>query len=145
MPNQMLDWEILNQDNYWKQNWPTYHPTPAGLEWTSSHQCTSSGWGRSSCFGDEPKTHPLPLFFQPLLCPKILLSYLPPPPSTSFLPTSLTSFRAHFISWAWVTQSFQEIWDTRLKGRWRSQHWRNVKRRRQEEYFIPNAKAREER
>jgi len=24
----MLDWKTLNQDNYWKQNWP--HPTPAG-------------------------------------------------------------------------------------------------------------------
>ncbi len=31
------------------------------LEWTSSHLCASSGWGCSSCFGDEPKTHPLPL------------------------------------------------------------------------------------
>ncbi len=31
------------------------------LEWTSSHQCTSSGWDPSSRFGDEPTTHPLPL------------------------------------------------------------------------------------
>jgi len=50
------------------------------LEWTSNHQCTNSGWGHSSRFGDQPKTHPLPLprdFSVPLLCPKIFPSYLP--------------------------------------------------------------------
>jgi hypothetical protein len=32
MSNQMLDWKTLNQDNYWKQNWPSYHPTLTGLK-----------------------------------------------------------------------------------------------------------------
>ncbi len=54
---------------------------PKGLEWTSSHQCTSSGWGHSSCFGDEPKTHPLPLprdFSAPFSAPKFSPpTYLP--------------------------------------------------------------------
>ncbi len=52
------------------------------LEWTSSHQCTSWGWGRSSRFGMNQK-HILP-------CPKFLvfsISYLPQ--SFSLLPTSL--------------------------------------------------------
>ncbi len=51
------------------------------LEWTNNHQCTSWGWGHSSHFGDEPKTHP------PL--PKVFgffsLFYAP---SFSLLPTS---------------------------------------------------------
>ncbi len=83
-----------------------------GLEWTSSHRCTSSGWGCSSHFGDEPKTHPFPLprdFSAPFSAPK------------TFAPTSLTSFPNHSItkawesSQAWVAQSFQEAWDTRLE------------------------------
>ncbi len=52
------------------------------LEWISSHQCTSWGWGRSSRFGMNQK-HILP-------CPKFLvfsISYLPQ--SFSLLPTSL--------------------------------------------------------
>ncbi len=58
------------------------------LEWTSSHQCTSSGWGCSSRFGDEPKhiqpghfyfPLPLPRVFS-ALCPKVFPSYLPPLP-----------------------------------------------------------------
>ncbi len=77
----------------------TYPPLNSGLEWTSSHQCTSWGWGCSSCFGDEPKTHPLPLpreFSAPLSAPKFSPpTYLPPllstspllPPSTHFLLT----------------------------------------------------------
>ncbi len=86
-----------------------------GLEWTSSHQCTSSGWGHSSRFGDEPKTHPLPLrrdFSAPFSAPK----FSPP--------TSLTSFPTHSISrargssWAWVTQSLEKRWDTRLEEEW---------------------------
>jgi hypothetical protein len=54
-------------------------------------------------------------FFSPILCPKKFPStYLPPP-------TSLTSFPAHLMaraqesSRAWVAQSFQETWDTRLE------------------------------
>ncbi len=55
-----------------------------GLEWTSSHQCTSSGWARWSRFADEQKSHP-PCphgFFFPT-------SSLPQnfPPSTYHLPT----------------------------------------------------------
>jgi hypothetical protein len=53
------------------------------LEWTSSHQCTSWGWGRWSCFGDEPKAHPpypkLLFFFHLFFAPKIFPpTYLPP-------------------------------------------------------------------
>jgi len=75
------------------------------LEWTSSHQCTSWGWGCSSCFRDESKTHPplpkvfgrfslfsAPKFFPPTSLPP---TYLPP----TYLPllTYLTSFCAHSI------------------------------------------------
>jgi len=68
------------------------------LEWTSSHQCTRSGWGHSSHFGDEPKTHPpLPKvfsFFSLFSTPKFFLpTYLPP--------TYLTSFWVHSIIRAW--------------------------------------------
>jgi hypothetical protein len=90
------------------------------LEWTSNHQCTSLGWGRSSCFGDELKTHPLHLprdFSAPFSAPKFSPpTYFPPPP------TSLTSFPAHSISraqessQAWIAESFNETWDTRLEG-----------------------------
>ncbi len=69
--------------------------TLAGLEWTSSHQCTSWGWGYLNCFGDEPKTHPpLPKVFGffSLFSAQIffLPTYLPPtyfPPPTFLLPT----------------------------------------------------------
>ncbi len=67
-----------------------------GLEWTSSHQCTSWGWGHWSCFRDEPKTHPPTQsywFFQPLLYTQ-KISLLPPPsylcPSSYLPPTSVT-------------------------------------------------------
>jgi hypothetical protein len=72
-----------------------------GLEWTNNHQCTSWGWGRSSCFEDEPKTYsPSPKilgFSQPFLYSNFFPSfphtspYLPPtylPPPTSHPPTS---------------------------------------------------------
>jgi hypothetical protein len=82
----------------------------SGLEWTSSHQCTSWGWSRSSCFGDEPKTHPLPLprDFSTLFSPPKFsrLIYFTPPP------TSLTSFpiqsisRTQYNSRTWVAHSF---------------------------------------
>jgi len=49
----------------------------------------------SSCFGDEPKTHPpLPKvfgFFQPLHYPKVFPSYLPT--STHFAFTPLSELR----------------------------------------------------
>ncbi len=53
------------------------------LEWTSSHQCTSSGRGCWSHFGDEPKTHPPLLkvidFFSLLSAPKLFPLTYPPP------------------------------------------------------------------
>jgi len=62
-----------------------------GLEWTSSHKCPSSEWDRSSCFGDELKTHPLPLprdFSAPFSAPKFSLpTYFPP----SYLPHLISS------------------------------------------------------
>ncbi len=81
------------------------------------------GWTKNT------SSSPAQGFFSPLLCPKIFPSYLPPPP------TSLTSFPTHSISrawessWAWVTQSFNETWDTRLEkggelnieGMWRGE------------------------
>ncbi len=75
----------------WGSDWVVIRFTGVGwgLEWTSSHQCTSSGWGRSSCFGDEPKTHPpLPKifgFFNLFFAPKF------------FPPTYLTSICNHSI------------------------------------------------
>ncbi len=66
-------------------------------EWTSSHQCTSWGWGHSSRFGDEPKTHPLPIprdFSTPFSVPKFTSpTYLHP----SYLP-HLISCSLHFQS-----------------------------------------------
>jgi hypothetical protein len=56
---------------------------------------TSSGWGQSSRFGDEPKTHPLSLprdFSTPFSVPKFS------PPTYFPLLTSLTSFPTHSIS-----------------------------------------------
>ncbi len=87
------------------------------LEWTSSHQCTSLGWGHSSHFKDEPKTHPLPLprdFSAPLSALKFSPpTYLPP----SYLPhlISHSISKAWESSRAWVAQSFKETWDTRLE------------------------------
>ncbi len=70
-----------------------------GLKWTSIHQCPSWGWGHSSRFGDESKTHPpLPkafgffsLFFAPKFFP---LTYLPP--TYSYLPSPLLLTSPHF-------------------------------------------------
>ncbi len=76
------------------------------LEWTSSHQCTSSGWGSSSRFGGWTQTHPSRAFlfsfspaqgfFSHLLCPKVFPSYLPTPspPKPKFIlsPLGLASF-----------------------------------------------------
>ncbi len=108
-----------------------------GLEWTNSHQCTSSGWSRSSCFGDEPKAHPLPLprdFLGPFFAPKFSPNtYLP----CCYLP--------HLISCLLHITKLRGDVRHKAWGRWRAQHWRNVKRRRQEKHFIPNTEAREER
>ncbi len=88
------------------------HSRTFGLEWTNSHQCTSWGWGNSSCFGDEPKTYPFPLpmdFSAPCSLPK----FSPPTSLTSF-PTHAIS-RAQESSRAWIGQSFKEMWATRLE------------------------------
>ncbi len=76
----------------------SFKPGMIRLEWTSNHQCTSWGWGWSSRFGDESKTHPpLPrpkfLVFSAYSLPQIFFppTYLPPtylPPTTSLPPTS---------------------------------------------------------
>ncbi len=58
---------------------------------------TNSGWGHSSRFGGEPKTHPFSLprdFSTPFSVPKFFPpTYLPPP-------TSLTSFPTRSVSTA---------------------------------------------
>ncbi len=94
------------------------------LEWSNSHQCTSSRWGRSSYFGDEPKTHPFPPlrdFFGPFSALKFSPLTYPPLPTFPPPPTSFTSFLVHSIAIvqesprAWVVQSFEETWGTRLE------------------------------
>ena len=68
-------------------------------------------WG----WTENTSSSPAHWFFSPLLCSKIFPSYLLP------RSTSLTSFPAHSISkaWessrAWVAQSFEETWNTRLE------------------------------
>jgi hypothetical protein len=115
-------------------------PSLWGLEWTSSHQCTSSGWGCSSRFGDEPKH----ILFH---CPGIFQ-----PPS---LPQNFPSYLLHLISRSLHHQSLgglsslssTDFWENarhKVWGRWRAQCWRNMERR-QEEHFIPNVEAREKR
>jgi hypothetical protein len=108
------------------------------LEWTSSHQCTSWGWGHWSHFGDEPKTHPpIPKvfgFFHPLLYPKVIPSYLPPchlppflftspflPPTCLPPPTYITWLCTHSIAKArewfeWEPQ--QGAWSGTQAGVW---------------------------
>jgi hypothetical protein len=107
------------------------------LEWTNRHQCTNSRWGHLRCFGDEPKTHPLPLpkdFLGPFFAPKFSPNtYLP----CCYLP--------HLISCLLHITKLRGDVRHKAWGRWRAQHWRNVKRRRQEKHFIPNTEAREER
>ncbi len=83
------------------------HDTWRGLEWTSSHQCTSWGWGRWSRFGDEPKRHPPcpKFFFSPasILPQKISLlpTYLPPtylpPPTSHLLPPIAIAKTSHLL------------------------------------------------
>ncbi len=77
------------------------------LEWNNSHQCTSSGWGRSSRFGDEPKTHPLALprdFSAPVSAPKFSPHTYSPRP-TYFPP----SYLPHLISCSLHLQSLEEL------------------------------------
>ncbi len=72
---------------YWGLGHPAQSPSEcfalhclssrSGLEWTSSHQCTSWGWSRSTRFVDEHPPCPSRFFFSPPLYPEIL--YLPPP------------------------------------------------------------------
>jgi hypothetical protein len=80
---------------------------PKFVRQTSSHQCTSSGWGRSSHFEDELKHIYLGHFYFPLPLPRVFSAlfsapefsppiYLPtsspPKPNFIFSPTGLTSF-----------------------------------------------------
>jgi len=97
------------------------------VEWTSSHQCTRLGC--SSSFGDEPKTHPLPLprdVSAPFSASKFS-------PLTSILPSP--SYLYHLISCSLHLQSSRELpslSSTNLRGnvrhkawgRWSAQHWR---------------------
>lgn len=81
-------------------------------QWTNTHQCNSLGWGRSSHFADEPKTHPpLPKVFDFVsffFTPKFFLpTYLPP--------TYLTSFFVHSIVKAWESLKWE--------GKTRNQKW----------------------
>ncbi len=77
-------------------NWQTLTglqsaPCLSGLEWISSHQCTSCGWARWGRFADEHPPclmcfffHPMCFFFSPLFCPTFLpppTLNLPPPPT----------------------------------------------------------------
>jgi hypothetical protein len=124
-------------------------PSRPGLEWTSSHQCSSS-----SRFDNEPKTHPLPLprdFSAPFSAPKFSFpTYFPPllPTYPLYLP-HLIFHSFHFQSMGELpTLNSIELWgDMKHKawGRWRAQHWRNVEKRKQEECFIPIVEVREER
>jgi hypothetical protein len=81
---------------------------------------------------------------------------LGPHPTSLVPPFPLVPPSLHFLSCSFHCQSLGELLslsslklqgDVRHKasGRWRGQCWRNVETRRQEECFIPNTKAREER
>ncbi len=91
-------------------------------EWTSSHQCTSSGWGHSSCFEDEPETQPLPLprdFSAPYSAPKFS-PHLPHLISRSLHRQSLEEL---------PNMSSSKLWgDARRKawGRWRGKGERSA-------------------
>jgi hypothetical protein len=81
------------------------------LEWTSSHQCTSSGWAHWSCFANEQKSHPpCPhglFFFTSSLSQNFPPSYLPPT-SPPYLPPTNPS-PPHFIAKAPETSSGSEL------------------------------------
>jgi hypothetical protein len=65
-----------------------------GLEWISSHQCTSWGWARWTRFADDHLPARIGFFFPDPPCPKILYqkNSLPPPsylpPTSRLLPTA---------------------------------------------------------
>ncbi len=91
----MLRWWVLVHCGH--QSFPS-ESWNLGLEWTSSHRCTSSGWGRSSCFGDEPK-HIQPAqprhFYFPLLLPRVFSVLLSAPKLSP--PTYLPYLKPKFI------------------------------------------------
>ncbi len=80
------------------------------LESTNSHQCTISRWGHSRHFGDEPKTHPLPM-------PKVFSTFFSTPKFSP--PTYLTSFCVHSITRALKSLKL-EAWSGSLKQEGRS-------------------------
>jgi hypothetical protein len=129
-----------------------------GLESARSQQCTSSGWGRSSILGMNQKhiLFPGPGISQPPYVPQnfslLATSTRTPPPS--YLPSPsplahLISHSFHLKSWGHLpslnSTELQRVVRPKAWGRWRAQCWRNVQRRKQEECFIPNVEAREER
>jgi hypothetical protein len=80
-----------------------------GLEWTSSHQCTSWRWARSARFADEHPPCPRCFFFHLFSAPPTspLLSPLLPPPSY-LPPTNPTP--PHSIARARVVERKLELW-----------------------------------
>ncbi len=84
-----VTWGFLSLQQCAPQKKPLLHTYRSRLEWTSSHHCTSLRWGHSRHFGDEPKTHPLPL-------PKVFSVFFFAPKFSP--PTYLTSFCTHSIA-----------------------------------------------
>ncbi len=103
-----------------------FHITIIWLEWTNNHQCTSSRCGRSSRFGDEPETHPLPMpkdFSTPFSASKLSPpTYLPHLISCSLHLKNSKKFSS--------LNSIELQRDVRHKawGRWKGQCWKNVER-----------------
>ncbi len=93
-----IGWNYIFQVKIWQKftnkrntvkiinNVKPFSISPTRLEWINNLHCTNLGWGCSSRFGDEPKTHPLPLprdfsapsFASKLSPPTNLPSLLPP-------------------------------------------------------------------
>jgi hypothetical protein len=91
----MLHWWVLVDCGH--ESFPSESGN-LGLEWTSSHRCTSSGWGRSSHFGDEPKhiqlAQPRHFYFS-LLLPRVFSALLSAPKFSP--PTYLPYLKPKFI------------------------------------------------
>jgi hypothetical protein len=75
-----------NLNEFWGfyQCWSVWILSPVikyldGLEWISSHQCISSGWGSSSRFGDELKHIQVGPFYFPLPLPRVFSALLSAP------------------------------------------------------------------